>query len=104
MTSEDVLYYNFVKEYLEEFFNYEDLVDKLSEKRADPLPTYSNRQPLIKFRKRASAGTAVRGCGPKNLVFCGARVLGCNHKQTERDGKPNISCYGCRHGQSLWRS
>jgi hypothetical protein len=36
-TAEEVLYYNFVKEYLEEFFDYEDLVDKLSERRADPL-------------------------------------------------------------------
>jgi hypothetical protein len=37
LSSDAELYYNFVKEYLEEFFDYEELVDKLSEKRADPL-------------------------------------------------------------------
>lgn len=35
--SGETLWHNFVKEYLEEFFDYEDLVDKLSQRRADQL-------------------------------------------------------------------
>ena len=37
MNGGDLIYLNFVKEYLEEFYDYEDLIDALSDRRADPL-------------------------------------------------------------------